>query len=512
MAEHAAAMPVTVAIIAINTLVYLAMVARHVSPTSPNVEQLWRWGADYGPFAFGGQWWRVFTNVFLHIGIFHLIVNMWALWNLGALAERLFGRWLYGFIYLFCGVAGSLASLGWHPMITGAGASGAIFGLAGALIVTFRFGDLPIPRAIIRPILSTLIVFTVANVLFGLWTQFVDNAAHLGGLTAGLILGAVVIQPAFRGAGARTNRLLICVSLSLILAGAWGYVRKANFWSVHLQRSEEAMRQHKLDAGIDELKQVVAAKPKDAHFQLMLGRAYMQAKQWPAAKARLLRAAELAPKDPEIWSMLGGFYEMQDQAQPAYEAFSRVAALQPNSPEAHHDMGMAAVAAGDLKQGIVEMKRAIALRPTFAQAYTHLAQTYLALHDSDDALKTFQDMAKVMPRSVEAQLGLAQVYDAKGQDQDAVAVLKKAVQTTPQSPQLYIGLGVLSLKTRDYDGAIAAFQQVTKLAPTNAQAELALAAAYEAKGMHAEAAAARAKAQELQAAQQQQQQATRSKQ
>ncbi len=515
LADHAAAMPVTVAIIAINVIVYLLMVARHVSPTSPNIAQLQRWGADYGPLAFSGQWWRVITNVFVHIGIFHLLVNMWALWSLGALAERLYGRWLYLYIYLFCGVAGSIASLAWHPTVTGAGASGAIFGLAGALIVTFRWGNLPIPSSIIRPILSTLIVFTVANVLFGLWTQFVDNAAHLGGLTSGLLVGAMVIQPALRGANAAKTRVIGCASLALLLAGTWGYVERANFWAVHLDRSETALRQNKVDEAINEMKQVVASKPNDARFQLLLAEDYLLARQVAPAHARLLRAAELDPKDPEVWSRLGGLYGVQNQPQQAYEAFLKRAALQPNLAEAQYDVGIAAVAADHAKEGIAAFKRAIELRPNFADAYQKLARTYLLSKDTDGAIATLQQMAKAMPQSAEPQAELAQIYVEKGDRAQALAALKRGLQINPKAPQLWWGVGVINLQQRKYDDAIAAFQELVKLVPKSSQAEFGLAAAYQGKGMNAEAAAAQKKAEELRAAEQQliaQQQAERGKQ
>jgi rhomboid protease GluP len=119
--ELAAGMPVTVAIIAVNCAVLLLMAFRHVSLMSPTSEQLLRFGANHGPLTLDGQWWRLLTNTFLHIGLAHLAVNMWSLWNLGALAERLYGRWLYLFIYLFSGVAGSIASIAWHPGVTSAG-------------------------------------------------------------------------------------------------------------------------------------------------------------------------------------------------------------------------------------------------------------------------------------------------------------------------------------------------------------------------------------------------------
>src|SRR5258706_3565465 len=136
-------MPVTTAIVGVNLLVFVAMALSGVSPAMPQIPQLIKWGADFAPLTLGAQPWRILTSNYVHIGIIHIALNMWCLWNLGALAERIFDRWTYFLTYTVCGLAGSLVSLWWHPMAVGAGASGAIFGMAGALISALYLGHLP---------------------------------------------------------------------------------------------------------------------------------------------------------------------------------------------------------------------------------------------------------------------------------------------------------------------------------------------------------------------------------
>src|SRR5258708_28747174 len=118
---------------------------------------------------------------------------MWCLWNLGRLAESIFDRGSYLLIYAASGIAGSLVSLWWHPQGLGAGASGAIFGLAGGLIAVLYLGKLPIAKAALKPILKSLIMFAAYNLFFGL-VPGIDNSAHLGGLAAGLRLGAILAR------------------------------------------------------------------------------------------------------------------------------------------------------------------------------------------------------------------------------------------------------------------------------------------------------------------------------
>src|ERR1700675_1767725 len=146
--------PFTLAIVGLNVLVFAAMVATGVPVVEPNSLHLLKWGANYAPLALDGQPWRIFTSNYVHIGIVHLAVNMWSLWMVGRLAERIFGGWTYLLVYTATGLAGSLASLLWHPMGVSAGASGAIFGLVDALIGALYLGKLPFPKPVLQSLLK----------------------------------------------------------------------------------------------------------------------------------------------------------------------------------------------------------------------------------------------------------------------------------------------------------------------------------------------------------------------
>jgi len=185
-------MPVTSAIIGANVLVFLAMTLSGVSPAGPQTSDLVKWGANTGLQTLESQPWRMWTSNYVHIGFLHIAFNMWCLWSLGALAERVFDRWTYFLTYTWCGIAGSLASLGLHPHRYGAGASGAIFGLAGALISALYLGHLPVPPAALKSTLKSLVAFAAYNLFFGAVVPAIDNSAHLGGLGCGLLLGAVL--------------------------------------------------------------------------------------------------------------------------------------------------------------------------------------------------------------------------------------------------------------------------------------------------------------------------------
>jgi len=185
-----ASFPVTTTIVVINVLVFVAMMLSGASLSGGTAVQLIRWGANYGPLTLAGEWWRLLTSTFVHIGIVHLGINMWCLWNLGRLAELHLGRVQFALVYIASGVFASLASLLWHPQILSAGASGAVFGIAGALISALRLGAVSLGRDEIKQQLNSLLPFCVYNLIIGAVVPGIDNAAHIGGLIAGLVLGA----------------------------------------------------------------------------------------------------------------------------------------------------------------------------------------------------------------------------------------------------------------------------------------------------------------------------------
>jgi rhomboid protease GluP len=197
-------------------------------PTSESIH----WGANLGALTFSGEWWRLITNVFLHGGLLHIAFNMWCLWNLGALCESLYGRWTYAAIYLICGLGASLASAAWHPFIPSVGASGAIFGLAGALIAAFKLGEFSVPRSALSGTLRSLGAFVVYNLIFGAVIPGIDNTAHIGGLVTGLIIGALIALLAPRQEQAPRR---VAVLLVVILGLAGGAIGTAHHYGLPLR-------------------------------------------------------------------------------------------------------------------------------------------------------------------------------------------------------------------------------------------------------------------------------------
>jgi rhomboid protease GluP len=186
---------VTKALVAANILVFGAAGVAGAGFFVANGEVLQAWGTNIGPLTAGGQWWRLVTSMFLHFGVFHLALNMWALYVGGRLAERLFGSQAFALLYFASGLAGSLGSLIWNPAVNSAGASGAIFGVYGAMLAFFLRKHSAIPPAIINQQRWSGVAFIGFNLMNGFSHAGIDNAAHIGGLSVGFVMGLVLARP-----------------------------------------------------------------------------------------------------------------------------------------------------------------------------------------------------------------------------------------------------------------------------------------------------------------------------
>ncbi|WP_431798838.1 rhomboid family intramembrane serine protease [Halobacillus andaensis] len=173
----------------ILNLIVFALMERYGASTSTST--LIEFGAKYNPAIIEGEWWRIITSMFLHIGIVHLLMNMLALFYLGAAVEKIYGSTRFLTIYFLAGIFGGSASFMLNPNIA-AGASGAIFGLFGALLY---FG-LKNKRLFFQTMGYNLLMIIGINIAFGLIVPQIDNGAHIGGLAGGFIASMMVGLPA----------------------------------------------------------------------------------------------------------------------------------------------------------------------------------------------------------------------------------------------------------------------------------------------------------------------------
>lgn len=195
-----------------NIAIFLLMA---LAGGSTNESTLMAFGVKSNPEIARGEWWRFITPIFIHIGMLHLFFNSYALWIVGPQVEKLYGAARFVILYVLTGVAGVYASYFYHPQSVSAGASGAIFGLFGVLLVFgVRYRN-SIPPFFKRAVGTGVLPVIVINLIIGFTIPAIDNSAHVGGLLAGAALATLV---PFQKPGAETPGIFRTVQMVLLAA------------------------------------------------------------------------------------------------------------------------------------------------------------------------------------------------------------------------------------------------------------------------------------------------------
>ena len=408
-----------------NVMVFIAMVLASGPSLDFTGEVTVRFGANYGPLTLSGQWWRLLTYMFLHSGLMHIAFNMWCLWDLGALCESLYGRWTYASIYFITGIAGGLASVGWNPVVLTVGASGAIFGLAGALISSFYLGEFSVPRVAIQGTLRSLLFFVGFNVLFGTFVPGIDNACHAGGLVSGLIVGALIARLAPQH-DKPMRRVGVVLLMVLIVGGSAAGIYRWRDSGIHYSLRANAGRN--VDRMIGELQKKVQQSPQDASAHYNLAHAYLATGQFPDGVNELKRVIDLQPENSRARMELGAIYLRQEQPKEAQQEFAKLVAQEPDNAAAHAALGVALAEQDNHEAAIREYKNALRLEPKTRGVYYRMGASQNQLKQYDDAIASFLKEKEQNGDDGELEIALADAYQAKGMTQQAQDARNKAVQ------------------------------------------------------------------------------------
>jgi rhomboid protease GluP len=396
-----------------NIAVFLATALASGSAINISGEVNFHYGANFGPYTLSGEWWRLLTYMFLHGGAMHIFFNMWCLWDLGRLCESLYGRWTFAAIYLTTGVAGGLASIAWNPRVLSVGASGAIFGLAGALIASFYLGEFSLPRVAISGTLRSLVIFAVFNLGFGQLFGGIDNACHIGGLVSGLALGALIARLAPQpDAPLRRATVVGVIALALLTAG-FG-VRQ---WRSGPMRLARAYQETKGDP-VARLQAVVKQQPNLAPVHFALAQAYLARDQYPEAEAEFKRVIELQPGNLDARFDLGLVYLTEKRLEDAKSAFTQILAQDPNSAEGHYGLGLVLAEQQNHSAAIDELKKA-APDTHVSGVYYQMGNSYAKLNRYDDAIAAYLKEKEKTGDAADIENALADAYQAKGMLKEA---------------------------------------------------------------------------------------------
>lgn len=325
---------VTYILMGANIAAFIAMTVLGGS-TDPDV--LVVLGAKDSALIWQGQYWRLLTPVFLHAGLMHLAFNTYALFQLGRLVEALYGRGRMLTVYLLAGVMATVASLIGSPALS-VGASGAIFGLFGALLYFARQK----PRAFRAIFGSRLYIVLAVNIFIGFTLPSIDNYAHLGGLVAGFLLAFAVGLPGDR----LKVRAGIAVALIFAAVTLYGLFPTTSSWRYHYAAGRSMLVRGKASAAAGHLESAYRERPGDSQIRLYLAQAHYE-----VGKSKY-RAREFLPAAAE---------------------FERSAGLVP-TPEGHLAVAVCYASAGNYARARQECLKALSLKADYQPAKDLLKQ------------------------------------------------------------------------------------------------------------------------------------------
>lgn len=406
--------PVTIAIVAANALVFAIMVLKGVSFLEPTPQQAIAFGADFGPLTLNGQWWRLVTSMFVHFGIIHIGFNMWCLWDLGRTAEILMGRFPYLLAYFASGIFGSIASVYWHPLAAGAGASGAIFGMAGVLVTFVYLKKTPAHLQINKKMLSSLGGFIFYNLVIGASIPGISNAAHVGGLVMGAMVGAL-LPAANASESSRRSRLSLVVALCAASLLASAVAAKHLRSSVaELPSIQKLIAEGKNGVAITRLQEITAREPQFAAAHDLLAKLYLSAGNYPKAISALEKANAADPSNNAYQHQLAGAYLATNQFDQAVAFFQKLVRGNPREP----------------------------------RNYIGLGTAYIGLRQYDAAISAFREATELDPKSPAPQFALGQAQLKAGRFAEAKATYQRLVDEFPNDPRARAGLDFASRQAK----------------------------------------------------------------
>ena len=208
---------ITPILVIINILMFIIMICNGISFISPDAESMLNWGANFKPLTLEGEGYRLFTNIFIHFGVLHVLLNMYALVYIGMLLEPRLGKAKFLCAYFMAGILASVASLWWNDLVVSAGASGAIFGMYGVFLALLCTNI--IEKSSRKPLLTSIGIFVVINLFYGVTNKGIDNAAHFGGLISGFFIGLIFIPSLKKGTTLlKYSTLTIIFILTIIIS------------------------------------------------------------------------------------------------------------------------------------------------------------------------------------------------------------------------------------------------------------------------------------------------------
>ena len=445
-----------VATLTLLVLNFLFLALEIYAGGADNTQVLLNLGASYGPYLRRGEYWRLVMPMFLHGGWLHILGNSYCLYILGPILERVYGYGRYLTIYVAAGVGGASLSMLVSRNIS-VGASGAIFGIAGAMLVTGYVHRDVVPPRWGRAFGRGMIPFIALNLALGFSMHGIDNWGHLGGLATGALLAFVIPPPRhdlpYGEIAEPPSQAIVALPIAVVLLamGATAdHYRTMQAMDRLLAEGERFESAQQYDREYRSFQQALRLAPHEAQPHEELGAYYLMKKQYDQAIHEFqeaIRLSEGGDNRPRLG--LGLAYELKGDPQKAQQIFEEVLGKNPQTAEGQRLLAANQELLADLyaKQklygdAIRNYQEALRLDPDFAEAHNNLAWLYATCDD-----RKYRDPKAALDhaqRAVDLTQGkeggvmdtLAEAYFANGDYQQAVEIQKKALALDPDNTEL----------------------------------------------------------------------------
>ncbi|HHZ14067.1 MAG TPA: rhomboid family intramembrane serine protease [Clostridiales bacterium] len=360
---------VTYTILAINIGVWVLMSLVGFFMGWSQSQQLYYFGAKVNVLIAQGEYWRLLTPMFLHVGLAHLFFNSYALYIYGPAVERLFGRLKFILVYLVSGLVGSLLSYLLSPN-NAAGASGAIFGLMGSLLY-FRKEKRNLFQRVFGP---GLLMIIGINLLYGFIQPGIDNWGHIGGLLGGFLMGNALGLYRERNPDYK-RRIISWILIILIFVLGLGWGRLKYGASIHLNRALDAARLGRIDEAKYHIEKLSARARKDTRAKELIEVVYIEDINNSLQKGQTDEALESInvligyyPEEMNYYFYRGNIYEAIEDYERALEDYLFVTETVKNSDKVWFSAGRAAYNTGRLSDAKKYLEEALKINPNYQDA------------------------------------------------------------------------------------------------------------------------------------------------
>lgn len=431
----------TITLIVLNVVLYSAMVIatpEHSLGQQSN-KTLIEWGAGYGPLTLGGQPWRLLSCTFLHAHLIHILINLFGLAVVGREIEELLGTKRFLFIYLISGVFGSVFSLEFLPIAVTVGASGSLMGVLGSAFSLIGATDFKQLVVTLKRRLLVLLAFIILAVAPTFFMPGIDNAAHVGGLIAGLLAGFAISASSRQKLKPLAMSGLAALTIAPIIAYfaiAYQYHGDRRFISQNYIIDASALMTDKkykealplLNKAVESLPEEPPARYKEARLAAlsMRVRALVELKQFEAALRDIDTSEPICDDITQLKRTKALVKFKQKDYAGALRLYEEALTSKPDDYELLNAVAWTQAPLGQLDDALKNANRSLEKQHDAIDVLDTRGTIYLLMKNYEKALEDLDHAIKIKPKSSAAYFHRAGVYLEQGEMEKCDADLKAA--------------------------------------------------------------------------------------